>query len=302
MLDPSVIAEKDDNDSVIGLFAAFLESMSAITSKPEWRPGSTKRNFEVGLAATFAAYMKSTLSPTTVASMAILFEYGKFLADLDIEAKMHRHVLVQFCKSMVTELGKDEPHLDSRAMARVLHETLFKPAMPAVKSLIHFCFFEYKAYRTRLVQMSNAPVAWQKAIRAILPFLYTSKLVPIYTITYSPNIVVPEGTSTPAFFSNEIRKPQPFYSRLFTQDEIAVHQNEQKIIDETYAHLSAVIMATAMMGDAHFDHIQKEIEALCRATRCIEARERIIVLHTQQLSIPRFFADHLRDIVRVNCP
>jgi hypothetical protein len=72
------------------------------------------------------------------------------------------------------------------------------------------------------------------------------------------------------------------------------------MIDETYPHLMATILASTILGDAHFPEIEKEIASLCKTNHFIEARQKISILHTHSLSIPKFFADHLQDIGRAS--
>jgi hypothetical protein len=198
------------------------------------------------------------------------------------------------------ESKKGGPHLSRRAMDRALADTLFKPLMPAWKTLIQFCFFEYRDYRTRLIQQSSSPTIWQELIRDIFPFLYLINIVPINKVTYSQNIDLPDYGLAPATYTNTVREPQPFYARLFSKNEITGHLEERKIIEEIYAHLTATILMSATVGDVYFTEIEREIESLCKTKRFIEAKEKIFILHIHSLSIPKFFADRLQDIVRAS--
>ena len=173
--------------------------------------------------------------------------------------------------------------------------------MGAWKLLIEFCYSAYKEPLELVKSGSTSFAAWEDAVRDIWPLLYLSKIVPTHDVQYVDRVQVPDpdtyGT-VPATYTNEIRTPRPLYTRLFGPVELQAHSNEQKMMEEVFAHLSATLGLISLRGEHYFEDLRKEVFALEKERGRVAARQHVLRLNTHNLAIPRFFADQLVEELR----
>lgn len=96
----------------------------------------------------------------------------------------------------------------------------------------------------------------------------------------------------PACYTNQIRTPRPLYMRLFGSAAQKVHSDEQKMIDEVYAHLSATLGVIDYRGVQYFEDLKIEAQALMKQKGILAAKQYILYKNMHELAIPRFIADH----------
>lgn len=267
-------------------------------------PGCTSdfgETFQTFLGKAQTGYHDRKIGPRALTPIILLMKFGLLLMDFDVEAKTKRHTLIVICQAVEGELAKNEEYLPDRACLVALNGVLYRPLMPVWKMLIEYCYAAYKEPLRRLVSGSATLEIWESAIRDIWPFLRISKIVPTHDVDYADAPIIPDPENygkTPATYTNVIRTPRPLYTLLFGPGEIRAHADEQKMIEEIYAHLSATLGMIALLGDRYFDIERAETIAVAKEKGRIAARQSVLRRHTHQLSIPRFFADQLMNELR----
>jgi hypothetical protein len=293
MIDPYVAAERPDKAWSHLFFSAFLASMAEGLS-----PGRTadfREKFASFLDEAQRDYQNKKVGARSLAPVILLMQYGLFVMDVDIESRLQRHVLIVICNAIQSEILKDDDHLTDRACTNALQDTLYRPLMPAWKRLIEFCFFSYREPLKTLISASLSLAAWEGAIRDIFPFLWLPKIAPIHEVEFADHVMVdnPEMYGKmPATYTNTIRRPLAFYA-LFSAEELQAHADEQKIIDETFAHLNATLGLIALYGDNYLGNIRAEVFKIAEDEGRIVAHQKVLLLQSHSLSIPKFFADSL---------
>ena len=299
MIDPYIGAEQPGKAWPHLFFIAFLESMAAGLG-----PGQTadfRKKFETFRDRAWEDYRAKKVGARSLAPVLMLMQYGLAVIDAGLEARLERHVLIEISKAIQTEVMADDEGLTDRACLSALRGTAYKSLMPAWKSLIEFCFFAYRAPLKVLVSATSSLDAWEAAIRDILPLLWLSKIVPIHEIKHADHLIVAEPEKygqIPATYSNVIRTPLPLYARLFTEEELRSHVEEQKIIDETFAHLNATLGMVGLLGDCYFESIKADVFKIAKDQGKLAARQKVLLLKSHSLSIPAYFADELNDALK----
>jgi hypothetical protein len=299
MINPGVIAEHDDKAWSSLYLAEFVMSMGEGLG-----PGRTadhREVFQTYLSKAQAGYVERKIGPRSLAPILLLMRFGLLLMDFDIDPKLKRHSLIGICQAMEGELVKDEDHVTDRACLAALLTVLYRPLMPVWRMLIEYCYTAYKEPLQRLVSGSTSLQAWEDAIRDIWPLLYISKIVPTHDVNHAPHPIIPNSEyygNTPATYTNEVRTPRPLYTRLFGPAEMKVHADEQKMMEEIFAHLTATVGMIGLLGDRYFQMEKSETMAEAREKGRIAAQQRVLRRHSHELGIPKFFADHLMNELR----
>jgi hypothetical protein len=294
MIDPNIGAEQPGKAWPHLFFIAFLESMAEGLA-----PGQTadfRKKFETFRDRAWQDYRDKKVGARSLAPVLILMQYGLAVMDAGVEARIERHVLIEICTKIKAEVIANDEHLTDRACLSALGATAYKPLMPAWKSLIEFCFFAYREPLKALVS-ATSPGAWESAIRDIHPFLWTSRIVPIYEITHADRPIIDEPEKygqTPATYTNTIRTPLPLYTRLFTEEELRSHVEEQKIINETFAHLFATLGMVRLLGDGYLDSVKAEVFRIAKDQGKLAARQKVLLLKSHSLSIPAELTEALK--------
>jgi hypothetical protein len=280
-------------------FIAFLKSMAEGLG-----PGQTadfRKKFEMFRDKAWKDYRDKKVGARSLAPILMLMQYGLAVMDAGVEARLERHVLIEITKTIQTEVMADDEGLTDRACLGALQGTAYKPLMPAWKSLIEFCFFAYREPLKVLVSATFSNGAWEAAIRDILPFLWPSKIIPIHEIKHADHLIIDEPEKygqTPATYTNIVRTPLPLYARLFTEEELRSHVEEQKIIDDTFAHLNATLGMIGLLGDGYFESIKADVFRIAKGQGKLAARQKVLLLKSHSLSIPAYFADELIDALK----
>ena len=299
MIDPYVVGERSDEVWSPLYFVEFLNSMAEGLG-----PGCSadfREKFRDFMNKAQAGYRQREIGPRSLASIILLMQFGLILTDLDIEPHVKRHVLIVICQAVMDEVVKKEKDLTDRACMTALGGVLYRPLMPAWKKLIEFCYSAYKGPLERVISGSISLEDWEDSIRDIWPLLYISKIVPTHDVQHADEVLIPDPQmygKVPATYTNEIRTPRPLYTRLFGPAEIKAHADEQKMMEEVFAHLSATLGLIAFRGDKYFEDVRTEAIGIEKEKGRMAAQQHVIRLHTHRLAIPKFFADQLLNELR----
>jgi hypothetical protein len=296
MIDASIVAERPDSRWPEGFLAAFLIAMAEVLTPN--RAGDWDGCVAAQLERARSDYRDRRIGPRDFAPVVLLLRHARFVTESNLEPRVKLHVLITLCRAVEGELLRKEDGLTDRACAAALQGTLYTPLMPVFRQTIDHCFTAYKEPREKLVAESSSPEAWERAIHAVYPYLYLPRVVPIYDVHHADRVYTDLGATfddTPATYTNEKRTPRPFYARLFSAEEMDVHESEHKMIDETYAHLHATISGIMYFGASYLPLQRAEILAVAEREGRLAALQRVLSLKTHSLAIPTYFADRLLD-------
>lgn len=234
-----------------------------------------------------------------MAYLAIIFEYGTLIMDVEVEEAVTHHFLLTILRAIDQELRRPDVRVDlpARVWGQASSETLFIPLMPAWRSLIEYCYSAYKIPRQALIERTTSIAAWEARLHAIIPALLMTKFLPTHDVEYLDRIAIPDKAAGPATYSNILRRPRRFYARLFTEQEIQRHADEQKMIEETYAHVFATVMTSDLLGRRYFAEKRAMVLSTLKSDGRLAARQRIALELHHYLSIPTVFANELTTMV-----
>ena len=190
----------------------------------------------------------------------------------------------------------------------VLRQTRYQFLTEVWRTLIGYCFYEYKSYRETCVYKANSMNDWQNALIDLYPRLILINMGPIYDTHFKDELnigderlpVPPQARGLPVHYisiggasihSNEMLTPSPLYSKSFTAEEIAVHREEKKVIDEAVANLSAVVTTIQLLGFGFLDRIHAEVLKTGETEGYFKAQQRIITEQVLRMRVPAFIAN-----------
>lgn len=299
MIDPDVVAESDAKAWSHLFFIEFINRMGQ--GLEAGRTEDFPEILQTFLGNAQTGYHERRIGPRALAPILLLMRFGLFLIDFDIDQKLKRHVLIVICQAVQEEVLKDDAYVTDRACLAALDGVLYRPLMPVWKMLIEYCYTAYKEPLHRVVSGSNTWQSWENAIRDIWPLLYISKIAPTHRVEHGDRLVGANSADygkTPGTYSNEIRLPQPFYTKLFGPAEIDIHKDEQKMMEEVFAHLNATLIMIRIQGDRYFEIERSTTIATALKDGPMAARQRLLRRHAHELAFPKFFLDRLMSELR----
>lgn len=299
MIDPYVVGERSDEAWSHLFFIEFLKSMG--DGLGPGRTADFREKFVAFMNKAQAGYRERKIGPRSLAPIVLLMQFGLMLTDFDIDSNAKRHVLIVLCQAVMDEVKKRENDITDRACLAALNGVLYRPLMPVWKMLIELCYSAYKVPLEQIICGSTSLEAWEDEIRDIWPLLYVSKLVPTHEVQYADRVTIPDPEfygEIPATYTNGIRTPLPLYTRIFGPADIKAHLDEQKMMEEIFAHLSSTLGMIALRGDRYFRDRRAEVLATAKEKGRMAAHQHVLRLHTHNLALPKFYADQLLNELR----
>jgi hypothetical protein len=109
-------------------------------------------------------YEKRVIQPIAFATASYLSKHLMLLASSDCEELKLRYILGQICIAFAEAAAARKNQIHDVVRNEVLRQTRYQFLAEVWRTLIGYCFYEYKPYRERCVYKSNSMSDWQNSM------------------------------------------------------------------------------------------------------------------------------------------